>query len=175
MVLQFVVVVGLWVSLYTLNDWMFDHWSFSAHVSWIFLPAALRMIAVLLLGWVGAAAIFFGSLMTCFFVAELTNVSHMLIISGLSALAPTLALLLCAHFFGVNADLAGLSARKLLLLSVLAASFTAGLHNIHFSAVGYVDAIGDSILAMFVGDLVGTLVVLYAAKWLVTLLVPKSA
>lgn len=174
MAIQFALIVGLWVGFYTVNGWMFDQLAFSAHVSWIFLPAALRMIAVLLVGWLGTVAIFVGSLITCVYVAGLTDNSQILIVSGLSALAPTLALLVCAHFFGVRANLAGLSAKKLLLLSVLAASFTTALHNVHFATAGYVDALGDSVAAMFVGDLVGTLIVLYGAKCLLMTLLPRQ-
>lgn len=164
MAMQFSCVVLLWVGLFLLNDWLFDQFEFSEHVSWIFLPAALRMIAVLVMGWVGVAGIFVGSIVTSVYVMGQIDPGHVLIVSALSALSPTLALLLCAHGFGVQANLVGLSASKLLILGVVAASFTAVLHNIHFFLSGQVDVFSESLIAMFVGDLIGTLVVLYGAK-----------
>ena len=49
---QLSVVAGFWVGLFALNGWLFDRFAFSENVSWVFLPAALRMIAVLLAPWV---------------------------------------------------------------------------------------------------------------------------
>ncbi len=170
MAVQGACITLLWIGLFLLNDWLFDQLAYSEQVSWIFLPAALRMLAVLMFGWVGTMGIFAGSIVTCVFVMGHIDVSEILIISTLSALSPTLALLICAYCFGVRADLVGLSASKLLILGVVAASFTTILHNIHFSLSGQVDVFRDSLIAMFIGDLVGTLIVLYLAKALLVAL-----
>jgi heme/copper-type cytochrome/quinol oxidase subunit 4 len=161
--------------LYVLNDWLFDRLAFSEHVSWIFLPAALRMIAVLLAGWVGALGIFLGSLATCIYFLGTSDPSYVVVIAVISALAPTAALLVCARFWGPQLNLTGLSATHLLALSTVAAGFTAIIHNAYFMMLGKVDAVASSMGAMFVGDLIGTLIVLYGAKWVLHALVPKSA
>lgn len=171
--IQLSIIVSLWVSLYALNGWMFERLAFSAHVSWIFLPAALRMIAILLAGWVGTLGIFLGSLLTCVYFAGITQPVSILAISGVSALAPTFALLVCAKFWGNRINLAGLSPLNLLTLGVVAAASTAVMHNIYFAISGQVESVARSVGAMFVGDLVGTLAVLYAAKWLLHLLLAK--
>ena len=172
---QLGVVTGLWIGLFALNGWLFDRLAYSEQVSWIFLPAALRMIAVLLAGWVGALGIFLGSLATCIYLLGLNDPDYILIVGGISALAPTAALLLCARFWGTQLNLAGLSATHLLLLSTVSAGFTAVMHNAYFVFLGTVDAVASSTGAMFVGDLIGTLIVLYGAKWVLHALVPKSA
>jgi len=172
---QLSVVAGLWVGLYVLNDWLFDRLAFSEHVSWIFLPAALRMIAVLLAGWVGALGIFLGSLATCIYFLGTSDPSYVVVIAVISALAPTAALLVRARFWGPQLNLTGLSATHLLALSTVAAGFTAIIHNAYFMMLGKVDAVASSMGAMFVGDLIGTLIVLYGAKWVLHALVPKSA
>lgn len=169
------VVAGLWIGLYSLNGWLFDRLAFSEHVSWIFLPAALRMIAVLLAGWVGALGIFLGSLATCVYFLGLSDPTYVVIIAGISAFAPTAALLVCARFWGTKMNLAGLSAMHLLVLSTVSAGFTAIMHNAYFMMLGKVDAVVSSTGAMFVGDFIGTLIVLYGAKWVLFALVPKSA
>jgi len=61
------------------------------------------------------------------------------------------------------------------LLSTVSAGFTAVMHNAYFVFLGTVDAVASSTGAMFVGDLIGTLIVLYGAKWVLHALVPKSA
>lgn len=173
--IQLSVVTGLWIGLYALNGWLFDRLAFSEHVSWIFLPAALRMIAVLLAGWVGALGIFVGSLLTCLYFLGVKDPSYVVIIASLSALAPAAALLICARLWGRQPNLAGLSAMHLLVLSAVAAGFTAVMHNAYFVLLGSVDAVASSTSAMFVGDFVGTLMVLYAAKWILHAIAPKSA
>lgn len=172
---QLSVVAGLWTGLYVLNAWLFDRLAFSEHVSWIFLPAALRMIAVLLAGWVGALGIFLGSLATCIYFIGLSDPSYVVIIASISALAPTAALLICARFWEMQLNLAGLSAMHLLVLSTVAAGFTAVMHNGYFLLLGKVDAVASSTGAMFVGDLMGTLIVLYIAKGVLHVLVSRSA
>ena len=172
--IQLSVVAGLWTGLYALNGWLFDRLAFSEQVSWIFLPAALRMIAVLLAGWVGALGIFLGSVATCIYLLGLNDPSYILIIAGISALAPTAALLVCAKFWNTQMNLAGLSAVHLLLLSTISAGFTAVMHNAYFMMLGKVSQVASSTGAMFIGDLIGTLIVLYGAKWLLYWLVPKS-
>lgn len=172
--IQLSVISLLWVGLYQLNGWFFERLALSEHVSWIFLPAALRMIAVLVAGWVGVLGIFLGSLVTCLFVPGLSDPVDILMIASLSALAPTAALLVCARFWGAKLNLAGLSPLHLLVLGTVAAGFTAILHNIYFVMLGKVEAVLESLSAMFVGDLVGTLVVLYAAKWLLHVCTPPT-
>ncbi len=173
--IQLSVIAGLWAGLYALNGWLFDRLAFSENVSWIFLPAALRMIAVLLAGWVGSLGILMGSLATCLYFLGVSDPSYVVVIASISALAPTLALLVCAGFWGVQINLAGLSAMHLLVLSTVAAGFTAIMHNAYFIILGKVDAVASSTGAMFVGDLIGTLIILYCAKWLLHALLPKSA
>jgi len=171
---QLGVVAGLWTGLFALNGWLFDRLAYSEQVSWIFLPAALRMIAVLLAGWVGALGIFVGSLATCIYLLGLNDPYYILIIASISALAPTAALMVCARFWDAQINLAGLSATHLLVLSTVAAGFTATMHNAYFMLSGKVDAVVSSTGAMFVGDLIGTLIVLYSAKWVLHALLSKS-
>jgi hypothetical protein len=146
------VVAGVWVCLYVLNDWLFSQVAISVYASWIFLPAALRMLAVLLCGWVGVAGLFIGSLMTAF--------------AGLSALAPMMAYLLCIRWFNWQSDLRGLSATQLVVLSLLVALIGASMHNLHLIGIGAIDSFGPTFVTMFVGDMAGTFIVLYAAKFL---------
>jgi hypothetical protein len=163
----------VWVALFILNDWLFDRFTASQYINWIFLPAALRMLAVLLIGWVGALGIFVGSLVTgsIFMSAQGWD---MVLLALISSVAPLLALVLAALFLGLHKNLAGLRAHQLLGLSVLCAGLGAGLHNIHFAWTGYISSLGDGFWPMFVGDLVGTAIVLYIAKMVLLALLRNS-
>lgn len=160
------VVALSWVCLYLLNDWLFSQAAISVYASWVFLPAALRMLAVLVCGWVGVAGLFVGSLMTAFYTHGFADPGMLVVLAGLSALAPMMAYLLCIRWFNWQADLRGLSASQLVVLSLLVALFGACLHNLHLIGIGAIETFGPTFVTMFVGDMVGTFMVLYAAKFL---------
>jgi hypothetical protein len=165
---QALIVAITWVTLYVINDWLFEFVAVSEHVSWVFLPAAVRMLAVLLAGWSGVAGLFVGSLITGLYGFDGASVGQVVVLAGLSALAPMLALTLCASWLNLRSDLRGLSALQLLALSVVCGALTAGLHSLHLWGFGVVGQFSDAFLPMFVGDLVGTVTMLYVAKILLS-------
>jgi hypothetical protein len=73
------------------NAWLFDQLALSSHISWIYLPAFLRLAYVLVLGsaW-GFSAIFIGSLLLGGNFNE--NLIQILLNAGASAVSPILAL-----------------------------------------------------------------------------------
>ena len=172
---QLVCIAGFWVFLYILNDWLFSNAAISQYASWIFLPAALRMLAVLLCGWTGVLGLFIGSFITGYYTHNFTDPSMVIVLAGLSALSPMVAYIVCARLFGLRSDLQGLSASQLVTLSVVVALVGSTLHNLHFVAIGATNAFSDTFIAMFVGDLIGTFAMLYAAKWLMGLLLPGKS
>lgn len=164
------IIATVWVALYALNDWLFEHVAVSVYASWVFLPAALRMLAVMLCGWVGVLGLFVGSMITGYYTHGLTDPGMLVVLAGLSALAPMMAFLVCTHWFGWRGDLRGLSAMQLVVLSTLVSFFGASLHNLHFLTIGAIDGFGSTFMTMFVGDMAGTFIVLYGAKFLLGLL-----
>jgi hypothetical protein len=159
--------------LYRLNEWFFETLAFSERVSWIFLPAALRMLAVLAAGWVGALGIFVGSLITAGYSDIFYDTSTVLVLAGLSALSPVIALLVGARVFGIKSNLEGLQAGQLIGLSVLVAAFAAVLHSAGFMLLGLSAGLADSLFPMFVGDLLGTLLFLYLARLIINVWVSR--
>ncbi|UOD49682.1 hypothetical protein [Orrella daihaiensis] len=172
---QLAVIAGCWVFLYILNDWLFDNVAVSQYASWVFLPAALRMLAVLLCGWTGVLGLFIGSFITALYTHNFTDPGMVIVLAGLSALAPMVAYVACARLFGLRTDLQGLSAVQLVILSVAAALVGSILHNLHFSAIGISHAFGHTFVTMFVGDLIGTFAMLYAAKYLMGILLTRKS
>jgi hypothetical protein len=57
-------VAALWVGLFKFNSIFFEYLGVSQYISWVFLPAAIRMISVMLFDWVGAAGLFVGAVIT---------------------------------------------------------------------------------------------------------------
>jgi hypothetical protein len=62
-------------------------------------------------------------------------------------------------------DLAGLQQSQLLVFAVVGAIFNALPHNLFFFMTGMSDDAWSGVLPMFVGDLAGTLIVLYIASF----------
>lgn len=160
-----------YVFVYRFNNWLFDQAKVSDFVSWIFLPAAIRMVAVLLLGWAGVAGLFVGSLLTIVPVL-VEDPAHALTLATLSSVMPILAAFAVQKLAGISADLSGLKGRHLFLFGLAGGLVNSVahityfvLHDANLSPLG-------TLPAMFVGDSIGTLVMLYAAAVVMRRLVP---
>lgn len=166
------VVAGtaaLWVCLYWLNDWAFHFLEKTQTASWIFLPAALRLIAVLVWGLPGALGLWIGTMVTSSQVFG-NWTPAVLIAAPASALAPLLAVALMRKPLGLRPDLRGLGPGDLAQLAIANAMCSALLHSLVFLFLGDPRANPADIFTMLSGDLVGTLVVLYALKLLLSAL-----
>jgi len=162
-------IAVLWVSLYWLNDWAFHFLEKSQAASWIFLPAALRLIAVLIWGLPGALGLWIGALVTSSQVFG-SWTPAVLIAAPMSALAPLLAVALMREPLGLKPDLGGLSVGALAQLALANATCSALLHCLVFIVLRDPIANPADIFTMLIGDLVGTLVVLYGMKLLLSAL-----
>ena len=154
--LQVLLVACAWMFFYHVSIDGLAYFSFNHETFWIFLPAGIRLVAVILFGWVGVVGLFIGSVLT----PDDVPFSHVLLLSAVSALAPQLALLLGRRLLHLSATLASLNPMHLAVLTVMASSVNALLR------VGILNCLGNSqpvfnLLPMFVGDLVGTFMIFY--------------
>jgi hypothetical protein len=156
--------------LFELNDLLFPSLEFSVGVTWIFLPSGLRLAFILVFGVWGAFGIVVASIV-------LSAVHHfqglMLIAVGaglISGLSPLLARRVCIDFLKLRVDLAGLTAASLLQVALVFAVVSASMHQIWFSFQGLTENFLEAVMVMAMGDLVGTILVLYAAKFLLRFL-----
>lgn len=158
------VVALLWVLLYALNHWIFSVTEVSAFISWIFLPAALRMLAIMACGWAGALGLFVGALVT-YQTDPTGGTVDRLVLAFLSATGPMLAFWFCTKLLNLSKDLSGLTAKQLLVFASTGALLNAVPHNIYFYLSGRMSSPMEGLVPMLVGDLVGTLLVLYMASF----------
>ena len=68
----FLVSIFLYTTLFYLNDWLTSHLTFGLGVSWIYLPAGLRLFLTLIFGLPGAL----GIAMASFFISYLGPFPH---------------------------------------------------------------------------------------------------
>jgi hypothetical protein len=155
-------VAVAWVLLYELNRWLFADATVSSHVSWIFLPAAIRMLAVMLFEWAGVLGLLVGAI-ACTQIYFDVGPGEALTVSMLSAISPMIAYVLTRHWFGLPRELRGLTPRHLLAFAVAGGLSNTLLHQGYFLLSAKHDTQLVDAIPMFVGDVVGTLVVLYLA------------
>lgn len=161
--LQVAGVAVLWILLFGFNDWAF--WYFdSAHViSWVFLPAALRLLGVMLFGWRAALGLFFGALATNGAAFE-NSMAQSLTVAALSGLGALTALHLTMHILKMPLTLHGLTPRRLAVFALIGALCNVVPHNLFFWAIGLLPDPFSGLVPMFVGDLTGILIVLYTLR-----------
>jgi len=152
-----------WIVLYKANFWLFASAEVNSHISWIFLPACLRIVAVMVWRGAGAAGLWMGALFTSSIWSGGPVVNELLG-ATISALAPVLAVTFCTEWLGLNSRLEGLKARHVLQFALTGALANTLLQNFYFYMSGMQPSLIEGMLPMLIGDLVGTLVVLYGVS-----------
>lgn len=154
------VVAVLWVGLFKLNDLLFEAIEVSGFINWIFLPAGLRILAVLLLGWRGVAGLFVGAMLTNLSDQAL-SFQQSLLLASVSALAPLIAVRVVSTVLHIAPDLKGLTFSGLAAFALAGAAFSTLLHNFYFLMSNQAHAWAAGLVSMLVGDVAGTLIILH--------------
>jgi len=162
-------VVGLVV-----NELVFNHFEFTRGVNWIYLPAGIRLLATLLFAEAGALGLLLVSWLVCFLYFFPNDVNRSIAGGILATLAPYLVYRLAQYKFGLYTSLANLSSKGLLFLIGAYSLANPLLHHLWFGLRGEQD-IFKSFFAMFIGDLTGTLIVVYFAKTLIFICLRQNA
>lgn len=156
-----IVTALAYVFFYELSGWLFSQVKISENISWIFLPAAIRMLSVLLFGWAGVAGLFAGSLVV---IPDLLvqQPAHAFVLAGLSSVPPLLAARFVQRAVGIEQDLAGMTGRHLLVFGLAGGLVNSLVHTLYFTGYqGNLEPL-QGFIPMFVGDSVGMLIMLYA-------------
>lgn len=165
--------VFVFLSLNTINEFMFLPFEHSNGINWVFLPAGIRLLATLLFGFSG----FVGLLAVSLYL----NFGHFVFhddvraLSGAIAAAggPYLAYLFAKHWFDLRPWLKNLTGQRLLVTGVLCGIMSPAFHHAFmWVQTGLVDWTGLAV--MITGDIVGILIVLYLAKGLIILTDPRD-
>jgi hypothetical protein len=159
-----VVFLGLnWV-----NELVFSRFEHSNGISWVFIPAGVRLLATLLFGFAGFEGLLLAGLYLNFHHFSFHNDFRAWSGAVAGAIGPYLAYLFAKHWFDLKPLLQGLTLPRLLFTGVLCAMMSPISHHaLMWVQTGLVDWPG--LAAMFIGDLVGILTVLYLAKFVIAL------
>mgnify|MGYP003583295583 CR=1 FL=1 len=170
--LHITMVIGtvlLYLLAQLINELVFANSEFIRGINWIYLPAGIRLLCLLLFGISGAAGVLIASWLICFFYFFPDDFIRSFAGGIISTIAPCFVYMMARQFFGLNASLINLTAGRLLICTVAYAISNALLHHIWFALRGNAGNLYESFLIMFIGDLIGTLVVLYTLKGILSL------
>jgi len=162
--------VVFYLVLARLQDWVFPNVEFVRGVGWIYLPAGARLLCPLLLGLPGAVGVLLGSWCESFFHLYPDDPLRSFVGGISSALAPYLVYLFALRVLGMQASLANLTSRRLLLLVPLFGVASPLMHHLWFWIHGDQVDLAQGFAVMAAGDMLGALVVLYALKGMLALL-----
>jgi hypothetical protein len=155
----------LWTVLYRLNDWIFASIEVSSFVCWIFLPAAIRLLTVLVMGPAAAAGLMLGTFLTSNPIYGFNFIENASF-SVLSGAGPLIAVAVCIRMLRLPNDLAGLSPLHLLVFSLIGAVCNVIPHTLLLLALGKIKDPYANAIPMFVGDITGTWIVLHLSATL---------
>lgn len=169
-----VTTMVLFSLMLIVNEWLFTRLEFARGVNWIYLPAGMRLLCTLLFGEAGAVGLLLVSWLVCFFYFFPDDYVRSFMGGILAAAAPYLAYRLAQHFYGLEASLRNLSPKRLLGCVLGYAIASPLLHHIWFAVHGDKNALLQNFAVMAVGDLVGSLIVIYTMKFALSLVpVPR--
>ena len=157
------VTAVLFLGAIGLNELLFAWIEFAPGISWIYMPAGVRLLCTLLFAEAGALGILVASWLICFFYFFPDDPIRSFAGGILAALAPWLTYrwLVAGR---VDASLAGLGPWRLLGCALAFSIASPLLHHIWFALQGQREGLLDGFFVMASGDFVGTLIVLYSAK-----------
>lgn len=134
---QFGLLTGcaavIFICSFTLNGWLFALLNHSVGVSWIFLPAGIKLLLVLGMGLPGALGIALASLALGLAGDFSTDTTTALWAGCIAGFAPDLVYKLLTTKLGISQGLQHLSAATLLSLAVCFAMISSALHQVLYS------------------------------------------
>ena len=170
MVLATIVLFG---AMLAINEWLFRRLEFAPGINFVYLPAGMRLLCTLLFAEAGAIGLLAVSWFVSFYLFFPGQFERPFWGGILATVAPYLVYRAARGLYGLDASLANLTPQRLLVL-VLAYSIASPLlHHVYFALNGQ-DQLVSGFVAMFVGDLTGTLIVIYTIKGLLSL-APRRA
>ena len=155
----------LYSALFFFNDWITETLKYDLGVSWIYLPAGLRLFLILIFGFAGAIGIAGASFAISYFGVFPPDLVTCIGIGLISGFAPLLAKWLIVSNTYISNDLSNLSMQKILLCIVVYALMSSGFHQYWFVLRDLESGSLNHFLVMFVGDVAGSILLVTLIKY----------
>lgn len=151
------------------NELFFRRAEFLQGIGWIYIPAGTRLLCTLLFGRAGAVGLLIAGWFACYCYYFPGDAIRATTGTIAGAIGPYLVYVLAQRKYGLQASLMNLTPRRLLVCAFGCALASPLLHHVWFALRGDSNLL-PGFLVMFIGDLAGTLIVLYTAKGVLALL-----
>ncbi|MBA5607318.1 hypothetical protein H3H36_18330 [Duganella sp. FT3S] len=138
-------------------------------IGWIYLPAGTRLLCTLLFGRMGAIGLLLTGWVACYWYYFPGDALRATMGAIAGAIGPYLVYLVLHHKLGSRFTLAGIAPATLFACTVASSVASPLLHHIWFALHGDANLL-RGFAVMFIGDLAGTLLVVFLAKGLLALL-----
>lgn len=165
--LQFMMVLAtivLFLLMLAINEWLFKHAEYLPGINWIYLPAGIRLLSTLLFGGAGAIGLLIVSWLVSFLLFFPDDFMRAFVGGIVATIAPYGVYKCAQHAYGLHGSLVNLTPGRL-LICIVACSFASPLlHHIWFALNNDPQPLLEGFMVMFIGDLNGTLLVVYAVK-----------
>lgn len=153
----------LFVAMLATNEWVFNRSEFARGINWVYLPAGARLLCTLLFAEEGALGLLLVGWLTTFFYFFPDDHRRAFVGGLFNALVPYLVYRLARRLYGLQASLANLTPARLLVLILTYSIASQWIHHLWFALQGQHDLV-RGFTVMVIGDLSGTLLVIYGAK-----------
>jgi hypothetical protein len=168
----------LYGALFFFNDWITEILKYDLGVSWIYLPAGLRLFLILIFGLAGAIGIAAASFAISYFGVFPPDLLTCIGIGLISGFAPLFAKWVVVSNTYISNDLSNLSMQKILLCIVVYALVSSAFHQYWFVLRDLESGSLNHFLVMFAGDIVGSILLIALIKYGIDLMrhrVPRGS
>lgn len=162
-----------WVGLFNLNEWLFSDLEHTIRAHWIFLPALLRPLCILLFGGTGAWGLVLGTYFTAYGTTN-GDYLHEINLALLSGMIPGATVYVAKKRFKIPNSLTGLQASHIVLICTLCAGANALGLNAYLWLSGQLVHDMVQILTVFIGDLLGAMILLMIISTILEFSLPRK-
>lgn len=152
-----------WTLLFKLNMWAFKSLEVNHFVSWIFLPAFIRILSVLLFGWAAVTGLIIGAIIT----SNPADIGHTTpyVLALISGVGPMIAVRFCEYVLKLPPTLIGIRPSHLFIFAITGAFVNISLNGYYFALHQLPSHPITCLSPMFIGDMLGSIIMLYVASF----------
>ena len=150
--------------LFFINHWLTLPLEKAPGVSWIYLPAGLRLFLVLIFGLPGVIGIVAASMLITSYRDFDVDLFTIIGIGLISGFAPYLARYMVMSKLKIAADLGNLSIQSITLCILVFAALSSSMHQLWFTFRGFESGSLMNTFVMFIGDVLGSLLLISLIK-----------
>jgi len=167
---EIIISAALYMAFFYFNQYITASLEDAKGVNWIFLPAGIRIFITLILDYSGAIGLAIASILINyigFYELDFTATVGIAVICGI---APLLGRHFVIHNLKVQPDLSNVSMSQLFIIIVAYSLLSSGLHQLWFAARDLDSGSWNHFIAMFCGDVAGSILFVAAIKYGIDLL-----